>query len=130
MMGDVPREIFYGREQAANMLRRREGSCLVYGGRQMGKSALLNYVQRQAHNPERRQYAWVEDIKPLGDRYSNQEPSRIWWRLWHLLSTEGLLSGQPKNDEEIVLQVGGLFREVQGAADPPAAGRSRQFPQS
>ena len=111
MMGDVPREIFYGREQAANMLRRREGSCLVYGGRQMGKSALLNYVQRQAHNPERRQYAWVEDIKPLGDRYSNQEPSRIWWRLWHLLSTEGLLSGQPKNDEEIVLQVGGLFRK-------------------
>ncbi len=65
-MGKVPPEVFYGRRDAIRELQRRDGSCLVYGGRQMGKSALLRYVQRRSHNPERNQYAWVEEIDNLG----------------------------------------------------------------
>jgi hypothetical protein len=105
LMGDAPPEIFYGRQKAADMLLQRDGSCLVYGGRQMGKSALLRYVRRQAHNPKRRQYAWVEDIKPLGDSYSNEDPSRIWFHLWRLMSGDGLVSGQPPSDDEIIFKV-------------------------
>lgn len=83
-MGKVPPEVFYGRRDAIRELQRRDGSCLVYGGRQMGKSALLRYVQRRSHNPERNQYAWVEEIDNLGDEYSQQKPGDIWPRLWRL----------------------------------------------
>ncbi len=111
IMGDVPPEIFYGRQKAADLLQRRDGSCLVYGGRQMGKSALLRYVMRKAHNPERGQYAWVEDVKPLGDSYSGEEPGKIWPRLWHLLCSEGLFSGRAPEQEEIINALGGLLRK-------------------
>jgi len=109
LMGDAPPEIFYGRQKAADMLLQRDGSCLVYGGRQMGKSALLRYVRRQAHDPHRHQYAWVEDIKPLGDSYSNEEPSRIWLHLWKLMSGEGLVPEDPPSDDEIIFKVGELL---------------------
>jgi len=64
--GDVPPEMFFGREAMARELERREGSCLVYGGRQLGKSALLRHVQRRFHHVERQRYSWVEDIKQVG----------------------------------------------------------------
>ncbi|MDI9458506.1 MAG: hypothetical protein QM373_02115, partial [Bacillota bacterium] len=109
LMGDAPPEVFYGRERAADMLARRDGSCLVYGGRQMGKSALLRYVERRFHNPERRRYAWVEDIKNVGS--STEETSRIWRRLWNHMSMSGLVIGNAPSDEEIVFRVGELFKK-------------------
>lgn len=113
VMGDVPSEMFYGREKAASMLLQRDGSCIVYGGRQMGKSALLRYVRRQAHNPERRQFAWVEDVKTLGDSYSNEEPSKIWSRLWDNLESAGLVSGKMPSDEEIIRRLEQLLKKDQ-----------------
>lgn len=113
VMGDVPSEMFYGREKVASMLLQRDGSCIVYGGRQMGKSALLRSVRRQAHNPERRQFAWIEDVKTLGDSYSNEEPSKIWSRLWDHLYSEGLVSGKMPNDDEIIRRVEQLLKKDQ-----------------
>jgi len=79
----------------------------------MGKSALLRSVRRQAHNPERRQFAWVEDVKTLGDSYSNEEPSKIWSRLWDHLYSEGLVSGKMPNDDEIIRRVEQLLKKDQ-----------------
>ena len=73
--GDVPPEMFFGRDQMARDIQRSSGSCLVYGGRQLGKSALLQHVQREFHHPEQEQYAWVEDIKSLG----NPQPPECLW---------------------------------------------------
>ena len=39
--GDVPAEMYFGRDEMAKEIESIEGSCLVYGGRQLGKSALL-----------------------------------------------------------------------------------------
>ena len=75
--GDVPPEMFFGREEMASELARIGGSCLVYGGRQLGKSALLRHVKRQLNNPDRGQIAWVEDIKLVGDLSSQQQPAYI-----------------------------------------------------
>ncbi len=111
IMGKVPPEVFYGRRDAIRELQRRDGSCLVYGGRQMGKSALLRYVQRRSHNPERNQYAWVEEIDNLGDEYSQQKPGDIWPRLWRLFFEEGFLQGQmPPGEEKIIEAIGRLMR--------------------
>lgn len=110
VMGDVPPEIFYGRHDAVLELQRRDGSCLVYGGRQMGKSALLRHVQRRAHNPERHQYAWLEDVKNVGDGLTREEPSDIWGRLWNLFTNEGLLTGPKPDNDEVIQKIGRLMQ--------------------
>ena len=78
--GNVPPELYYGR---AGMVRRlqRSGNCIVFGGRQLGKSALLRQVEREFDQPERDQFAWVEDIKLVGDPYSGEQPDQLWIKL-------------------------------------------------
>ena len=43
--GLVPPESFYGREGERNRIIDQYGSCFVYGGRQLGKTALLQTAQ-------------------------------------------------------------------------------------
>jgi ribosome recycling factor len=92
--GDVPPEMFFGRKAMAHELQRIEGNCIVYGGRQLGKSALLRHVQREFHNPEREQYARVEDIKLVGSPMSDQQPGAIWNKLRDIFKEFGLLSSR------------------------------------
>ncbi len=79
--GDVPAEIFYGRHEEVHDLADPNGSCLVYGGRQLGKSALLTAVKRLFHHPERNQYAWIENIDLVGDREVNQSAHVLWEKI-------------------------------------------------
>ena len=44
--GEVPEEVFVGREQERAEIESPTGSMFVYGGRQLGKSALLRRVER------------------------------------------------------------------------------------
>ncbi|MDR1040754.1 MAG: hypothetical protein LBR80_11455, partial [Deltaproteobacteria bacterium] len=48
----VPREMFYGRENDIDELWNQYGPCLLYGGRQLGKSAMLMQLLRSRHRPE------------------------------------------------------------------------------
>ena len=65
--GLIPPEIFKGRNLMVKELAKPGGSCIVYGGRQFGKTAILHMVQREYDNPERGVYVIYDDIKPLGD---------------------------------------------------------------
>lgn len=89
--GDVPPEMFFGRGEMITELQKMGGSCIVYGGRQLGKSALLRCVQREFHNPRRDQYAAVIDIKLLGDPKTMQPISYIWGRIREKLKGMGFL---------------------------------------
>ncbi|MBP2641119.1 MAG: hypothetical protein H6Q66_2070 [Firmicutes bacterium] len=103
--GDVPPEMFFGRREMAKSLQRPEGSCLLYGGRQLGKSALLRHVQREFHSPGMEQYAYVEDIKLLGDPKTNLDTELLWVKIWdsfvrfELLETTNM---RPSNIEELI----------------------------
>lgn len=102
--GDVPLEMFFGREAMVRELQRANGSCIVYGGRQLGKSALLRRVQREFHHPDRQQYAWVEDIKLIGDPLAGQPATEmIWRRMRDALKQVGVLSNRvtTEKSEEI-----------------------------
>jgi hypothetical protein len=90
--GEVPEEMFFGRRNEIAALQDPNGPCLVYGGRQLGKSALLTHVQRQFHAPAQGRYAFVEDIKRVGDPpLADQTTERLWLRLrdecvrWNLI---------------------------------------------
>jgi hypothetical protein len=97
--GDVPPEMFFGRDAMARELQRPAGSCLVYGGRQLGKSALLRHVQRQFQHPGREQYAWVEDMKLIFDPRAGRATATIWRTLREGFKRAGFLSQEVTTDD-------------------------------
>jgi hypothetical protein len=99
--GDVPPEMFFGRETMARELQRPQGSCIVYGGRQLGKSALLLHVQREFHQPKQEQYALVEDIKMVGDSQYGQATDAIWRKIREGFVRLGLMKRTTDKPEEI-----------------------------
>ncbi len=82
--GRVPPEMFFGREAEVTEIQDFErGSCLVYGGRQLGKTALLRHVEREFMNPaEGRFAAWI-DLKAEG--VGEEHTSDIWVAMWRAL---------------------------------------------
>lgn len=109
--GNVPPEIFYGRQEAIKRLSEQQGACIVYGGRQLGKSALLRQVQRGFHHPKRGDYAFFVDIKNVGDRRGDLKTIDLWAKIRDHLKEEGLLKKQitTTDPEEIVRRINTLL---------------------
>jgi hypothetical protein len=61
--GEVPPEMFFGRGRELESLADTRGSCFVYGGRQLGKTALLRALQRRFHNLHQGQAAIFVDLQ-------------------------------------------------------------------
>jgi hypothetical protein len=78
MAGRVPPELFRGREKLLSQLEDRGGTCLIYGGRQLGKSAVLHHVAARLDNPLEHSYARVEEIQNIGNPVTAQPASAIW----------------------------------------------------
>lgn len=102
--GPVPPEMFYGRVAERKSLQQPTGYALVYGGRQLGKSALLQQVEREFHSPDNERYVLREDIKSIGDPISNQEdPELIWQRLRSGLEGLGLIERTTASKPETII---------------------------
>ena len=64
--GVVPPEMFYGRVIEREAIIAPMGSCFIYGGRQLGKTALLRDIERSFHAlSEGRIALWI-DLKTRG----------------------------------------------------------------
>jgi TniB protein len=109
--GNVPPEMYFGREEMERELRNPRGSCLVYGGRQLGKSALLHQAQRRFHQPEQEQFAVVEDIKMIGDAQSGQPTDAIWHRILEGFVRLGLMKRMINKPDEIRSALRGMMRQ-------------------
>lgn len=64
--GPVADEMFIGRIKDRNAICNEDGACLVYGGRQLGKTALLRRAESILNQPEDGRYAFYVDIKNEG----------------------------------------------------------------
>jgi hypothetical protein len=65
--GRIPPEIFFGREaEIDRIVSRNAEGCLIYGGRQLGKSVLLNHIRGERHRPKRGELALYLDIRSIG----------------------------------------------------------------
>ena len=64
--GLVPPEMFYGRVIERETIMDPMGSCFIYGGRQLGKTALLREVERSFHAPSEGKIALWIDLKTRG----------------------------------------------------------------
>ena len=100
--GEVPPEMYFGRQELVRELQRREGSCIVYGGRQLGKSALLREVARQFHQPSLQQYAVVIDVVSIGDSTRGREGAAVWPLLRDRLREVGAFETKRQTPDEIV----------------------------
>ena len=88
--GNVPPEMYYGRTKMVRQLQ-IDDNCIVFGGRQLGKSALLRQVEREFHQPDRDQFAWVEDIKLVGDPNTGEQPDQLWIKLRDAFKAHNLI---------------------------------------
>lgn len=57
LSGSTPDEMFIGRKRELNSITDPNGAVIVYGGRQLGKTALLERARSLKHHPERKEYA-------------------------------------------------------------------------
>ena len=89
--GLVPPESFFGRESERRSIIERFGSCFVYGGRQLGKTALLHAAQAAFHNPDARRLARCVDLKvhDIGIAYG---ADHIWQVLWGVCVELGIVA--------------------------------------
>ncbi len=103
--GNVPPEMFFGRNRMNHALQdfSGNGSCLVYGGRQLGKSALLRRVQREFHRPDQHRYAIYEDIRLIGDAYAGQSAEMLWIRVRDHVNRLNLFAKPLTTEKEDVL---------------------------
>ena len=77
--GAVPAEIFYGRRRELESLADPRGSCFVYGGRQLGKTALLRALEKNFHHPDKGRVSVFVDLK--SELFSRGQPVDGLWSL-------------------------------------------------
>lgn len=90
--GDVPEEMFFGRDKELDEVLNRHGSCFVYGGRQLGKSALLRAALRRVRATAPDRLVILESIYSIGKQPGSSD--QLWNVLWPKLADAGVLSGQ------------------------------------
>jgi hypothetical protein len=96
----VPKEMFFGRElEIRTIMRRSSDGCLVYGGRQLGKSALLSHVENTRHNESEGQIVVRDQVTDLG--LPNDPAKNIWNRLHAKLSLmQGIVRPDSRGDRD------------------------------
>lgn len=103
--GLVPVEMFYGRERERSSLMDPMGTCFIYGGRQLGKTALLRDVERTFNSPAEGRVAVYLDLKATGVGY-NVEIDEFWGHLGQELSAHSVCrSGRGAKRDTVLLQV-------------------------
>jgi hypothetical protein len=84
-------EMFYGRTEELAAIKDLTGSSILYGGRQLGKSALLRTAQAQFDNGGDRRAILVSIFTVGGDA----DPERLWSALWPRLAEFGIAPEKP-----------------------------------
>lgn len=89
--GLVPVEMFYGRTDELDQVIDMMGSCIVYGGRQLGKSALLRAAARKFDAGENRE-AIYQSIYKVGQGAIPAE--KVWTTLWPRLAEKKIVPSE------------------------------------
>ncbi|MEJ2041964.1 MAG: hypothetical protein P8X74_05415 [Reinekea sp.] len=93
-------EMRFGREHEINsLLNMSSGAAIVFGGRQLGKSTILEAVQRSFHKPEQKHFAYYS---PLDRELRSEDPHtkesldvakrEVWGRLHDFMVQDNLIA--------------------------------------
>jgi hypothetical protein len=101
--GSMPEEMFFGREQEIQtILSQTADGCLVYGGRQLGKSAFLAQIEKLHHDPDADFIVVRREVKPLGN---SEKTSAIWSHLHQMLSGHDVVRKGSRDYESITRDI-------------------------
>ena len=102
--GLVPPESFFGRESERSTITERFGSCFVYGGRQLGKTALLNAAQAAFNDPASGHLAHFLDLKvhDIGIGHGADHIWQVLWRVFHKLGVVDTEQKMPRGHDSLV----------------------------
>lgn len=79
--GNLPQEMFFGRDEEIRLITSLDyEGCLVFGGRQLGKSALLNHVRETTHDVDNGRIVVLRTVTSLGQP---DTPASTIWRILH-----------------------------------------------
>lgn len=97
-MQPAPPEMRYGRENDIKALTTmRNGAAMIFGGRQLGKTTLLNETQRRFHKPDQRHHAYLFQIDGDLDRADlsgnelEKHRKRVWGNIYSAAVSSRLL---------------------------------------
>ncbi|WP_242485902.1 hypothetical protein [Pseudomonas sp. TH21] len=99
-MQPAPPEMRYGRQKDIKSLTTmRNGAAMIFGGRQLGKTTLLNETQRLFNNPGQRRHAFLYQMDGDLDRanLSGNELEKNRYRVWQSIHNAAVTSGLVKN---------------------------------
>lgn len=110
--GLVPPELFYGRDREQREINDPSGACFLYGGRQLGKTALLRRVERDFNrSSETNRAKWI-DLKVNEIGYA-RGPRDIWPLLQRELVSVGVVRKPSRElDPGNQRQVDSLFDQI------------------
>lgn len=116
-MQPAPPEMRYGRQNDIKSLTTmRNGAAMIFGGRQLGKTTLLNETQRWFHNPEQRHHAFLYQMDGDLDRANlsgnelEKHRSRVWQMIYHSAVSSGLVKNSyPSDTDGMVDELRGYF---------------------
>ncbi len=106
--GLVPPEMFFGRQNELKEIIDPYGSCFIFGGRQLGKTALLKDAERRFHNPDEGRIAIFLDLENNGivlDRPIND--------IWRLIEGEMKKNGVISTKKQTNYDSARIGREIE-----------------
>lgn len=107
----APAEMVYGRQHDAQTLVEMGGAAIIYGGRQLGKSTLLQEAKRQFHKPGQQQYAFYRAMDRDMDRgrISKQnwerERIRVSQEIYRAMIEAKIVVEQPNIDPQSMINI-------------------------
>ena len=90
-LGDVPREVFYGRKEELRRVQDANDALFVYGGRQLGKSALLKTAMREFTETDERWRSIYIDLRAEGVG-EWRKPDDLWPVILPHLQKQGIVN--------------------------------------
>ncbi len=92
-LGDVPREVFYGRKEELRRVQDANDALFVYGGRQLGKSALLKTAMREFAETDERWRSIYIDLRAEGVG-EWRKPDDLWPVILPQLQKQGIVDAK------------------------------------
>ena len=102
----VPQELFYGRRRERETIMDQSGTCFIYGGRQLGKTALLRQVEKEFGSGDR-VAKWID----LAVNEIDRAPD-VWRVVQRALRPPRVVRGGREIDPENTSRVESLLRQI------------------
>lgn len=92
----LPKEMFFGRKKILEGLYNPHGPCIVYGGRQLGKTVILKKLEKEYNKINEGIYVIYFDLKQKGLGEIIKESSHIWTLLGESLFKSKIIEKKSK----------------------------------